>query len=363
MTGKARAIVFSGPGQPLQLHEYELPKLKPGEILVRVECSTLCGADLHSYQGHRSTPCPTVLGHEIMGRVAELPAGESLRDSTGRELHIGDRITWSVAGSCGSCFFCNNELPQKCESLFKYGHERITEDHPLSGGLGDYCHLARGTAVFPIPDELPMKVACPVNCATATVAGAMRYAGDCTDRVVLVLGAGMLGLTTAAMAGSLGAREVIICDINPDRLRLAERFGATRTALVTDDSKELRQTVLDTTSGRGVDIALEMSGTADATELGLDLLRIGGNYVWIGATFPSRSLTMTAETVVRRILSIHGLHNYIPEDLATALEFLRRYHTQFPFEDLVSGVFKLEDTEAAFTHAIQTGALRVAIQG
>ena len=83
-----------------------------------------------------------------------------------------------------------DELPQKCEQLFKYGHERITPAHPLSGGLAEFCHLALGTPILPVPDALPDLVACPVNCATATVAAALRAAGGCRGRSVLVQGAG-----------------------------------------------------------------------------------------------------------------------------------------------------------------------------
>lgn len=362
MSRTARVMVFNAPGQPLQLHEYELPRLQAGEVLVRITCSTLCGSDVHTFEGRRSTPCPTVLGHEILGSVAALPDAEKVLDYDGCPLQIGDRITWSVAASCGNCFYCKHGLPQKCEYLFKYGHERITSDHPLSGGLADYCHLAKGTAIFRVPDALPDRVACPANCATATVAAAMRYGGACADRVVLVQGAGMLGLTSAAMARINGAREVIVCDVAPKRVKLAESFGATRTVIVDEDCNNLRNLVRELTSDRGVYLALEMSGAASAIELGIDLLGIGGKYVWVGATFPGRPVSISAERVVRKLLTIQGVHNYAPEDLATALQFLQRSQHQFPFERLVGEAFPLEEANDAFSHAVESGALRIAVQ-
>jgi len=353
---------FHGTGRPLELRRYPLPHLADGEVLVRITCCTLCGSDIHTYEGRRSTPCPTVLGHEILGRVAELPAGSVVCDHEGTPLEIGDRITWSVAASCGSCFFCQDGLPQKCERLFKYGHERISDRHPLSGGLADYCHLAAGTAIFRVPSELSDVVACPANCATATVAAAMRYAGPCAGRVVLVQGAGMLGLTAAAMAGSARAREVIVCDKVAERLRRACRFGATRTVRVDDDGAALRAAVEQATSGRGVDVAIDVSGAPAAMEAGIELLRIGGRYVWVGAVFPVRPLAVSAETIVRKVLSIQGVHNYAPEDLRTAVEFLQHSHAQFPFEELVAETFALEDAGAAFFHASRSGVLRVAVR-
>jgi alcohol dehydrogenase len=276
-------------------------------------------------------------------------------------IEVGDRITWSVAASCGSCFFCQDGLPQKCERLFKYGHEKISGRHPLSGGLADYCHLAAGTAIFRVPSELPDAVACPANCATATVAAAMRYAGPCAGRVVLVQGAGMLGLTAAAMAASAGAREVIVCDTSGERLLLASRFGATRTVRA-DDGDLLRVAVEQLTSGRGVDVAIDVSGAPAAMEAGIELLRIGGRYVWVGAVFPDRPLAVSAETIVRKVLSIQGVHNYAPEDLRRAVDFLQHHHAHSPFEELVAKTFALEDAGAAFLHASQSGALRVAVR-
>ncbi len=361
MAETSRAMVFHEAGKPLELRRYPLPRLEEGEVLVRITSCTLCGSDVHTFEGRRSTPLPTILGHEIIGQVAELPPGREVRDQQGTPLGIGDRVTWSVAANCGGCFFCNNGLPQKCERLFKYGHERISDRHPLSGGLADHCHLAAGTAIFRLPSTLSDAVACPANCATATVAAAMRYVGNCADRAVLIQGAGMLGLTAAAMADSAGAREVIVCDTIPERLPRAVNFGATRTACVNDNGALLRATVDDATSGRGADVAIDVSGAPAAIEIGIELLRVGGRYAWVGAVFPARPISISAETVVRKILSIHGVHNYGPNDLGNAVRFLERNGSRFPFEELVADRFPLEDANAAFRHAADSGALRVAV--
>lgn len=158
--------VFAAAGEPLVIREFELPKLVSGELLVRVTCCTICGSDLHTYQGRRSTPTPTILGHEILGVIAALGLGDPPVDLQNRALGVGDRITWSIAASCGDCFFCEHELPQKCEHLFKYGHERISPRHPLSGGLAEFCHLAAKTPIVRLPDTLPDLAACPANCAS-----------------------------------------------------------------------------------------------------------------------------------------------------------------------------------------------------
>ncbi|REK12986.1 MAG: alcohol dehydrogenase [Planctomycetota bacterium] len=354
-------MVFEGPGQELVDREFALPTLGAGELLVEVTCTTLCGSDLHTHSGRRETRCPTILGHEILGRVAELRPGDPPVDLNGSPLAVGDRITWSVAASCGSCFYCQHGLPQKCEQLFKYGHERLGERHPLSGGLAEHCHLARGTSILKVPDELPDEVACPVNCATATVAGALRVAGQLTDRNVLVQGAGMLGLTAAAMASHRGAREVIVCDPDEERLQWASRFGATRSVHLEPGSRRLTDTVARVTSARGVDVALELSGDPASIEAGLQLLRTGGRYVLVGSVFPSREVALPPELVVRRLLRIEGIHNYTPTDLVAALDFLTAAHEEFPLAELVVARFPLREAEAAFQHAEATRAPRVAV--
>ncbi|REJ70350.1 MAG: alcohol dehydrogenase [Planctomycetota bacterium] len=361
MSEEALAAVFTATGEPLRLEHYPLPTLSAGEVLVRITCCTICGSDVHTYEGRRTTPVPTILGHEIMGTVAELPPGEAVTDVAGHPLAVGDRITWSIAANCGDCFFCEHEIPPKCEKLFKYGHEAIDDVHPLSGGLAEYCHLAAGTPIVRVPAELPDAVACPANCATATVAGALRVGNVGPGKVTLIQGAGMLGLSAIAMARWRGATEVIACDIDPERLELAPQFGATKCVLVQNSIDELTEVVAETTGGRGVDVAIELSGAPSSVAAGLKLLRIGGTYVLIGSVYPAADVPVSAEWVVRRWLNIHGVHNYLPEDLATAIEFLTSEHARYPLAELVTATFPLESAEEAFAHTIRERAHRVAV--
>ena len=360
--GTARAAVFSASKHPLDLQQLPLPELAEGEILVRVTACTLCGSDLHTFQGRRSTPTPTVLGHEILGEVAELGPGVVATDLAGQSLEVGDRVTWTIGASCATCFYCQHGLPQKCERLSKYGHEAIRPDYAFSGGLAEYCHLLAGTGIVRVSDAIPDTVACPANCATATVAAAFRTGGECRGAAVLVQGVGMLGLTACAMARVQGAREVIAADIDEARLKLAARFGATRQVLLGEDEAALPSAVEDATSGRGVDLALELSGAPEAMAAGGDLLRIGGHYVLVGAVFPGPPFLVSPERVIRRLLTIHGLHNYAPTDLITAVQFLAHHHDDFPFAELVQSAFSLTDVNAAFDHAIASRELRVLVR-
>jgi alcohol dehydrogenase len=105
-----------------------------------------------------------------------------------------------------------------------------------------------------------------------------------------------------------------------------------------------------------------MTGDPTALEAGLEMLRIGGRYVWVGAVYPARPVAISAETIVRKLLTVRGVHNYTPADLHAAVEFLARTHTRFPFEEMVARTFPLEDAEAVFALAAEAKALRLAVR-
>ncbi len=359
---KARAAVFLGTGRPIRLQTFPLPKPGPSQLMVRVSCCSICGSDLHTYLGHRQTPTPTILGHEVLGEVTDVGMGPPVRTLEGEVVKVGDRISWSIAASCGQCFFCQRHLPQKCQRLFKYGHESIRPEHSFNGGLAEVCHLVAGSAVVFVPEGLSDEVACPANCATATVMAAMRAGGGCRGEIVLIQGAGMLGLTACAVARSHGASQIIVSDVDESRLMRAKRFGASRCLLVREGSRTLAQSVKELSQGRGVDLALELSGSPSAMTSAIPLLRTGGRYVLVGAVFPTQPLSLDPERVVRGWLQIRGVHNYAPEDLSAAVSFLAQHHTSYPFSELLTEMFPLTQVEQALQHAVDTRALRVGVR-
>jgi putative phosphonate catabolism associated alcohol dehydrogenase len=328
----SRALVFHGPGLPLEMREFPTPDPEGPEVLVEVVACTLCGSDIHTIQGRRREPVPTVLGHEILGRIAAFGPSAPRRDAAGRPIDVGDRVTWAIVASCGRCSPCRRLLPQKCENKVKYGHEALAPRRDLTGGLAEHCLLAPGTAIFRVPDRLPDETACPANCATATVAGAIEAAGDLAGRFVLIMGCGMLGVTAVAWASTLDVSAVIACDLDPARRALARSFGASH-AIPPD---ELTSCVAEATGGRGVDAAIELTGSPDAFEAMDPLVGLGGTIVLVGATYPSRPVRLAMEQFVRRCLTLRGLHNYAPRHLQAAIGFLDS-HPEFPFATVVAG--------------------------
>ena len=354
---KAIAAVFHGVGQPIELKSWPLPDPVGGEVLVEVVACTLCGSDLHSIHGRRSVPTPSVLGHEILGRIAAFGPVAGRIDGAGLPLAVGDRVTWAVVASCGTCYYCHRGLPQKCERGFKYGHEPLRPGREFSGGLADHCLLVPGTAIFRVPVGLSDASACPASCATATVAAALEVAGPIEGRSVLVVGAGMLGVTAAAWSRVIGAGEVIVCDPSDERLAAVSAFGATRST----SPSGLAEAVRSATGDRGVDIILEFSGSSEAIEEALPLLGTGGTLVLVGSVFPTRPFSVVPERIVRGCITIRGVHNYAPRHLQQALEFLGS-NPQFPFDSLVSSWQSLGEIDAIVGSELARRAMRVGIR-
>jgi alcohol dehydrogenase len=250
-------------------------------------------------------------------------------------------------------------LPQKCATLFKYGHQRLTPERPFAGGLADWILLVEGTACLRVPDKVADMVAAPANCAMATVAAALRRGGRVADRTVLVLGAGQLGLTACALARSAGARHVLVSDPDPTRRGRAAAFGATR--LVSAQPDELAAAVAESTEGRGADLVLELAGVAEAVQASLTSARIGGTVVLAGTVLPTAPVALDPEKVVRNMLTIRGLHNYAACDLDAAVAFLAGPGQTYPFASLVGPSFRLDETAQAFGHARDNPGSRVAV--
>lgn len=344
---------------PLEFREVAIPRVREREILVEVIACTLCGSDLHSLSGRRSVPTPTILGHEALGRIVEFGPETPRFDAAGVPLAPGDRVTWGVVASCGECFTCKRRLSQKCERQTKYGHERLHPGRELSGGLAGHCLLVAGTAVFAVSEVLCDAAACPANCATATVAAALEAAGpgQLEGSRVLVMGSGLLGLTAAAWARSLGASRVMVCDPDADRRALAGSFGATE-ALAPESVAEA---VLGGTEGHGVDVVFEMSGAPEAIESSLSLLRLGGTLVLVGSVFPTRAVPVIPEQVVRRCLKLQGIHNYQPHHLQAALRFLAG-HPSYPFSTLVTDWRPLSELAEVLQAPPMPGKARIGIR-
>ncbi|RWA16748.1 hypothetical protein MELE44368_05905 [Mycolicibacterium elephantis DSM 44368] len=326
-----RAAVWTGPG--VHIRSVAIPDLRDGETLVRVRLATVCGSDLHTVGGRRPAPCPSVLGHEAVGDV--VAAGHNAPAT------VGQRVVWSVTVACGECTRCRSGRTAKCLSVRKIGHEPFDGDWALSGAYAEHIVLPAGATVVPVPARLPDAVAAPAACATATVMAALEPAGNLTGRRVLICGAGMLGVTAAAACTDAGA-QVSITDVDIRRLHSARHFGAAPDR------------------GDPVDVAIDFSGSSDAVSDALARLDIGGVLVVAGSVLPSPPVPVDPETVVRRWLTITGVHNYEPRHLRAAVYFLDRTSDVYPWSAAVAEPLPFDAVADALA-STPTGKLRASV--
>lgn len=337
---KARAAIFDHAGQPFRIKELPLPvRLNAGEVLVEVTLATICGSDLHTHAGKRIEPTPCILGHEGVGRV--IAAGER------RAGWMHKRITWSSADSCGVCPACMEwNLPQKCESVFKYGHAALHEAGGLHGTYATHILLRSGTHLVEVPPQVPDTVAASANCSLATMANVTEHLPS-PCHVAVVQGAGLLGLHGCALLRAAGVQRVIVVDTDAARLARVAEFGGE--ASMTAD-----------VASRSADVLIEAAGVPSIVKEGLRMLRPGGHYLFVGMVHPDSALEITGEAIIRGCVNLRGFHNYAPRHLDRAVAFLSE--STLPWASLVSPPLPLEQLEEGFALSATRRWARVAVR-
>ena len=355
----AQIALFHGVNTPFEVCEVPV-RGSANTVQVRVNLSTICGSDLHTVSGRRGADVPCVLGHEAVGTVA---APTELRSAEGERLREGDRIVWSLTTSCGACHYCvTKKLPQKCETMFKYGHAQCVGEDALSGGFASHIELKAGTAIYHIPDVIKDAEAAPINCALATVINGLETIGTYPGETAIIHGAGTLGIYAACYLREQGYDMVAIVDKNTHRLQMAEQFGATHILNADITSAEDITTILkEITDGRGIDLAVEVSGAPSALPDMIKWLAIGGRCLTLGYVYPLENIPFNVHQLVTKCINLQGVHNYQSTVLKTALSFIENNRTRYPFAELIGKVYPLSEIDDAFAHAFRQDVIRIAI--
>lgn len=359
------AMVWNEPGRPHDALAVPGVRLAEGDALVEVELATICGSDVHTVRGDRPARAPLVLGHEQVGRVVAVGAGARCAD--GSRLALGDRVVWSVAVGCGECDRCRRGLARKCRFLAKYGHERVHRGWELSGGFATHVQVRAGSAVVRVSEQIPATIVAPASCATATAVAALDAASarvELDGALVLITGAGMIGLSAAALAIDAGA-EVVVSDPDASRRAFARRLGAeTADPAARAGSPERLDVVIDGFASRGlaeVLVAIEASGAASAARTAISRVGVGGVAVLVGSVSPGSEVCIDPESLVRRLATVTGVHDYDPRHLAAAVDFLERSWRTLPLDELVGATHALADLDTAIEEAAAGLHVRVGV--
>lgn len=357
----ATAMAWIGEGHRHEAIAVPGVALADHDVLVAVELSTICDSDVHTVRGRRPAPVPLVLGHESVGRViATGDAGAHAVDGT--PLRIGDRVVWSVTISCGTCDRCLQDVPQKCRTLGRYGHDRIGVHGDLTGGFGSHVQLRAGTAVVRVPESLPAAALAPASCATATAWAAVARAArhrDLDGAAVRVHGAGLLGLSAAAIAAEQGA-VVEVLDPDPARRERARRWLGGDTGARDARTSQPRPSARGEGLPTEPDIVIEASG--DAVAEAIEGAGVGGIVVLTGSMFAGDPVALDAESIVRRLVTIAGVRDCTGLELAEAVAFLAGHGRAYPFAEAVGEVRQLAEIDEALAAASASDApLRIGL--
>ncbi len=362
MVTSGKLAVYDAPNKPFEIRMFPIRPPRPDEVLVRIRMSTICRSDIHSYLGHRPNPCPGVLGHEIIGNIVAL-GNEVKKDMRGDVLAAGDRITWSEYFIPGANYYSEVlDIPQKSPGVDKYGHMAVATDPHFHGGFAEYCYVLPQSWILKLPDALSDEEATPINCGVATMISVTESASVGMGDTVVVQGLGLLGLYGCAIARARGARVVIGIDTVAARRELGHKFGADLSLDPASMSEaDLVKQVRAACRPDGADAVIEVCGSPAVIPSGLQFLRIGGRYTLGGLVNPDAFVRFDANLLLRKLITLRGVHNYHPRHLVQALDFVVANRVRFPFAALVDGKYRLDEVGRAMSDAAERRVLRAAI--
>jgi alcohol dehydrogenase len=271
-----KAMVFGGPGNKSWTDVPDPDIQNPGDAIVKVDTTTICGTDLHILKGDvPAVQEGRILGHEGVGTIAEVGASVTT-------LKPGDRVLISCIKSCGHCANCKSGLYSHC--LGSEGAPGIgwVLGHLINGTQAEYVRIPYAeNSLYPLPDTVSDDQAVMLSDILPTgFEIGVQYGRVRPGDTVAVIGAGPVGLAAAATAGLYGAARIIAVDRDPNRLAKAVEFGATDT--VRSGDPDWKEQILALTDGQGVDVAIEAVGIPETFTMCTDIVRPGGNVANVG---------------------------------------------------------------------------------
>ena len=321
-----RGVTFKG-NREAEIQEFPDPHAGPGEAVLRIMASGLCGTDLHRYRD--AEPTDMITGHEPCGIIEELGPGAP------PGLKLGDRVMCHHYEGCGVCEICSMGYEQLCP----IGH--VT----FGGGTGhganaDYMICPSRTLVH-LPDELSFEEGAAISCGTGTAWNGLNKMDVSGKDIVAVFGQGPVGLSGTLSAKAMGAR-VIAIDVMDERLRLATELGADHT--INAAANDPVQAILDLTNEQGATASLETSGNPTARQQTLSCLRPFARACYVGVGGPAE--IDFNRNVIFKVLTIFGSWTFSKAELIEIARFF--VDTKAPLDRLITHRYSLDNAIEAF---------------
>jgi propanol-preferring alcohol dehydrogenase len=308
---------------PLVDAEVPILEIGPQDVLIRVAAAGICHSDAHYRAGiSKIDNLPLTLGHEVAGRVER--AGDEVKN-----VAVGDRVCVHYLVHCGRCEFCRRGLEQFCATVQMIGKHR-------DGGYAEVIKIPARNA-FALPDEISFEIGSIMMCSSATVLHALNKARLRARESVAIFGFGGLGYSALQLARAFDCDQIYVVEINPTKLALAKSLGAAAIDANAGDSVEQ---IKEATKGKGVDVSLELIGSAKTMRQAVQCLGMLGRAALVGLTKESISIFPYQE-VINKEAEIIGVSDHLASEIPALIEFVRSGKLRFP-----EGALRFVDLDA-----------------
>ncbi|GAA0179744.1 erythritol/L-threitol dehydrogenase [Clostridium sediminicola] len=338
-----KAVVVHAPGD-YRLEEVQRPKAGAGDVVVKIGHAGICGSDLKASHGSDMfwggdnpwLKAPVIPGHEFYGIVVELGEGAAEKHN----IKIGDRVTTDQINPCGECRFCKSGKYWMCEVHNIYGFQKDVAE----GSMAEYMKFGSNSEIYKIPDRLTFEEASilePMACAIHTIQRANIEFED----VVVLAGAGTLGLCMVQLIKLKTPKKLIVLDLDNERLATAKKFGAD--LVLNPKEEDVMKIVKELTGGYGCDVYIEATGSPVGVKQGLQMIRKLGRFIEF-SVFGQETTTDWSVIGDRKELDVRGSH-LSPYTYPVAIDLFERGLVSA--EGIVSAVYDLKDFKEAFEKA------------
>lgn len=323
-----RALVKSRPEPGIWMEDIPEPEIGPNDVLIKIKKTSICGTDLHIVAwdewAQATVPTPMAVGHEYVGIVERI-------GSEVEGLEIGQRVSGEGHVVCGRCRNCQAGRRHLCINTVGVGVNR-------PGAFAEYVAIP-GSNVQPVPADISDDIASILDPLGNAVHTALHF--DLVGEDVLITGAGPIGMMATAIARHVGARYIVVTDVNDYRLDLAESMGADRELNVTRDS--VAAVMADLGMREGFDVGLEMSGNPEALHDMITTMDNGGKIALLG--IPPKQAPIDWNDIVFKGLTLQGI--YGRRMFETWYKMLAMLETGLDVSKVITHHFKAEDFEDA----------------
>jgi len=341
------------PEKGLWLSDAPKPQCKHGDVLIKIKKTGVCGTDLHIYNwdewAQKTIPVPMHVGHEFMGEIVELGEGVT-------QFSIGDRVSGEGHITCGHCRNCRAGEKHLCRNTLGIGCK-------LPGAFAEYLSMPAEN-VIKLPDDISDDMGSILDPFGNAVHTTLKF--DLVGEDVLITGAGPIGLMAVAIAKKVGARHVVITDVNPYRLKLAEKLGATRAIDISSEApaaagalgevpRYLQTVMSELGMTEGFDVGLEMSGNDRAFQDMVAALNHGGRIAMLG--IPPKSFAIDWNTVIFKSIEIAGI--YGRRMFETWYKGIALLQSGLDVSSVITAQYHYTDFEKAFTDMLSGRAGKI----